>query len=156
MLGSMLASVIAALHVLSLGIGLGAIFARGRSLRALVAGDGRAIDNVLFADNFWGIAALLWVGTGLTRLFDGLDKEIDFYLYNGFFWVKMGLFGFVFALEIAPMITFIQWRIALGRGAAPDTGRAARFIRINDIETALVIAIPFAASAMARGLWLLQ
>jgi hypothetical protein len=28
--------------------------------------------------------------------------------------------------------------------------------RIDDVETALVVAIPFVAAAMARGLWLLR
>ena len=91
----MLAALLSALHVLSLGIGLGAVFSRGLALRALAAGDERAVKRVLYSDNFWGIAALLWIVTGLTRLFLG-EKSIDFYLYNGFFWVKMGLFALIF------------------------------------------------------------
>jgi putative membrane protein len=152
----MLAAVISALHVLALGMGLGGVFARGRALRALVRGDASAVPRVLFADNFWGIAALLWIVTGLTRAFGGIEKGRDFYLYNGFFWVKMALFALVFALEAAPMIAFIRWRITMGKGGAPDTTRAATFVRLNDVETALVVAIPFAAAAMSRGLWLLE
>jgi putative membrane protein len=151
----MLATLLSALHVLSLGVGLGAVFARGRALRAVAGGESGAARRVLFADTCWGLAALLWIATGLTRLFGELDKSLDFYLYNGFFWVKMGLFGLIFALEIAPMAAFIGWRIALRKGGPIDTRRVARFVRINDLETALVIAIPFVAAAMARGLWLL-
>lgn len=150
----MLAAILSALHVLTLGIGLGAIFARGRALRAVAAGDARAIPGVLFADTFWGVAAGLWIVTGLARVFGGIEKSPDFYLHNGFFWLKMGLFGLVFALEIAPIAAFIGWRVALRKGATIDTRVAARFVYINDIETALVIAIPFVAAAMARGLWL--
>ena len=40
-------------------------------------------------------ATLLWIATVLTRVFTG-DKTPDFYLRNGFFWVKMGLFLLVF------------------------------------------------------------
>jgi putative membrane protein len=149
----MLATLLSALHLLSLGIGLGAVFSRGLSLRALVAGDDRAVRRVLYADSFWGIAALLWVSTGLLRLFT--DKSTDFYLYNGFFWVKMGLFGLVVVLEIAPMVALIRWRLALRAGRPPDTHRAPLFVRINDVEVALVVMIPFVAAAMARGLWLL-
>jgi putative membrane protein len=152
----MLAVAISALHVLALGMGLGAIFARARALRALAHGDASAVPRVLFADNFWGVAALLWLATGLTRAFGGLEKGRDFYLYNGLFWVKMGLFASVFALEVAPMVAFIRWRIAIGKGSKPDTTRAATFARISDVETALVVAIPFVAAAMARGLWLLE
>ena len=151
----MLAAAMSAFHLLSLGIGLGAIFARGRALRALLRGEAGAVAQILFADNFWGVASLLWIATGLTRVFGELDKGRDFYVYNGFFWVKMGLFALVFALEIAPMVAFIRWRIALGKGEKPDTSRAGTFRRLNDIETALVVAIPFVAAAMSRGLWLL-
>jgi len=155
MWSQMLAATISALHVLALGVGLGAVFARARALRALAGGEASALPRVLFADNFWGVAALLWLATGLTRAFGGLEKGRDFYLYNGFFWVKMALFAMVFALEVAPMVAFIGWRIAIGKGAKPDTTRAARFARISDIETGLVVAIPFVAAAMSRGLWLL-
>ncbi len=150
----MLAAFTSALHVLSLGIGLGAVFARGCALRALAAGEAQAVKRVLFADSFWGAAALLWIATGLMRLFGGLDKALDFYLYNGFFWIKMALFGLIFALEIAPMATFIRWRVTLRNGAPLDMRRAALLVRINDAETALVMLIPFVAAAMARGLWL--
>ena len=152
----MLAALLSALHLVSLGIGLGAVFARGRALRALAAGDTQAVGRVLFADNFWGAAALLWISTGLARVFGGLEKGTDFYLYNWLFWVKMGLFALVFAFEIAPMVAFIGWRRSLRAGKAPDTRRASLFVRLNDGETVLVLVIPFVASAMARGLWLIQ
>jgi len=151
----MLSALMSALHVLSLGVGLGAVFARGRALRALVAGDARTLRRVFFADNFWGLSAVLLIATGLTRLFAETDKALDFYLYNGFFWIKMGLFALVFALEIAPMAAFIRWRALLRKGSPIDTGRAALFVRINDAQTAIVVLIPFVAAAMARGLWLL-
>jgi putative membrane protein len=76
-----------------------------------------------------------------------------FYLRNGFFYVKMSLFLLVLLLELPPMITFIRWRIAKRK----NTLRLARLdtlVRLNDFEVALVILIPFAASLMARGIWL--
>jgi putative membrane protein len=148
------AAIVSALHVLSLGIGLGAVFARGRALRAITATDAAAARGVLLADNFWGLAALLWIATGLVRLFGGLEKGVDFYLFNGFFWVKMGLFALILVLEFTPMTTLIRWRIALGKGRPIDTRRVPLLVRINDAETAVVVVIPFAAAAMARGLWL--
>jgi putative membrane protein len=151
----MLPVLMSALHVLSLGVALGAVFARGRALRMLVAGDAQALGRVFFADNFWGVSALLLIATGLSRLLAETDKALDFYLYNGFFWIKMGLFALVFALEIWPMTAFIRWRVALRKGSPIDTGCAALFVRINDVQTVIVVAIPFAAAAMARGLWLL-
>ena len=152
----MLGAILSALHILAFGIGLGAVFTRGRALRALAAGDDRAVSRVLFADNFWGVAAFLWIASGLLRAFGGIEKSSDFYLFNGFFWVKMGLFGLIFALEGLPMATFIGWRFGVRRGQAPDIRAVPKLVRINDVELALVVAIPFAAAAMARGLWLLN
>jgi putative membrane protein len=147
---------LSALHVLALGLGLGSVFARGLRLRDLRRdpGDADARARVLRADNLWGLAALLWIGTGLARAFGRLEKTPDFYLRNGFFWVKMSLFAAVFALEILPMTTFIRWRTARGGASAPSRDRISTLVALNDAEVALVCVIPFAAALMARGAWL--
>jgi putative membrane protein len=150
----MLAAVFSALHLLALGLGLGAVWSRGRALRAL-ARDPGALPRVLAADNVWGLAALLWIGTGLTRILAGLDRDTAFYVLNGFFRVKMALFALVLLLESWPMVTFVRWRMARARGGTADTRRAAAFARINDLETALVVLIVFIAAMMARALWML-
>jgi putative membrane protein len=148
------AAIVSALHLLALGIGLGSIWMRGRGLRATEF-DRTAIKRVLAADNLWGLAALLWVATGLTRVLWELDKTVDFYVYNGLFWVKMGLFAILVVLEIWPMTTFIRWRISVRRGASPDTSRVGGLRLVNDLEVVLVVVIVFVAAMMARGLWLL-
>jgi putative membrane protein len=147
---------ISALHILALAIGFGAVFARGRRLRDLRRSpeDAGVLRRLFQADNFWGLATLLWIATGLLRVFGGLEKTPDFYLRNGFFWVKMGLFAMVLALEITPMVTFIRWRVARARGAAPRVGNLDTLIALNDAEVAIVLLIPFAAALMARGAWL--
>jgi uncharacterized membrane protein len=63
---------IAAIHLLGLGLGLGAIWSRSRPLKD--RSDPRNIQRALFADTLWGIAALLWISTGLARAFAGLEK----------------------------------------------------------------------------------
>ena len=138
--------------MLTLALGLGGIVMRGRALA-------RPLDNagwrrLLAADNAWGVAAALWIASGLARVFFG-GKETDFYWRNGFFWTKMGLFGVVFALELAPMITFIRVRGAQRRGALLPAFPLETYQRINTAETALVIVIVFVAAFMARGAWLL-
>ncbi len=150
----MIAGLFSALHMLALGIGLGSAFLRRRALRSKTF-DRDAIRRVLATDNVWGIAALLWIGTGLTRVLAGLDKETDFYVHNGLFWVKMGLLAVLLALETRPMVTFVRWRLAVSRGGAPDVARVALLARINDLEVALVVLMVFVAAMMARGLWLL-
>jgi len=54
-----LAAVFSALHLMALAIGLGSVWMRGRALRSRTF-DKEAIRRVLVADNFWGIAALLF------------------------------------------------------------------------------------------------
>jgi len=148
---------LSALHVLALAIGFGAVFARGRRLRDLRRSpeDFVALRRLFQADGLWGLAAILWLGTGLSRAFGKVEKQPDFYLRNGFFWVKMALFVLVLALEILPMVTFIRWRVAMSRGSAPTVGaRFATLIVLNDAEVVLIVIIPFAAALMARGAWL--
>ncbi len=149
---------LSALHVLALAIGFAAVFARGRRLRDLRRSpeDAGALQRLLQADNVWGVAALLWIVTGFLRAFGRLEKTPDFYLRNGFFWVKMALFALILALEIRPMATFIGWRVSRARrGVAPvGVTNVSALIALNDVETALVLLIPLAAALMARGAWL--
>ncbi len=150
-------SLLSALHIVALPLGFTSLFLRGMRLRELrrSRGDVGTRAALLSADNVWGLAALLWIVTGLTRAFAGLEKTPDYYLRNGFFWVKMGLFLVVFALEAQPMVTFIRWRIAKDRAAElVASAPLDRLIALNDVETVLVLIIPFAAALMARGAWL--
>ena len=143
----MTSALVSSLHILAFGMGLGSVFMRGIYLRR-IQGDG--IQRMFMADNIWGLAALLWIATGLLRAFAGLEKGTHFYLESTLFWVKMGLFVLLFSIELVPMITFIRWRIQLGRGERVDTSRAAMLARINDLEIFLVLAILVTATFMAR------
>jgi putative membrane protein len=144
-------ALLSAIHVLTLALGLGSVFARGRALSRPL--DDAGWKRLLAADNLWGLAALLWITSGLARLFLG-GKEATFYWRNGFFWIKLGLFAIVFALELKPMSTFIRARVARRRGAAPPPFSVDMFRRINAAELGLVVAIVFVAAFMARGAWL--
>ena len=141
---------IAAIHLLGLGLGLGAIWSRSRALKD--PSDSRNIQRALFADTLWGIAALLWITTGLARAFAGLEKGSAYYLSNDAFWVKMALLALVLLLEVWPMVTLIRWRVQLGRGETINTEPARRFAQISAVQTVLVVMMVFAATAMARGL----
>jgi putative membrane protein len=142
--------VVAALHLLALGIGLGAVWARGRALRSTL--DEAGLLRVFYTDTLWGIAALLWIATGLLRAFAGLEKGTNYYLQNNAFWIKMALLGVILLLEAWPMVTLVRWRILRARGQPFDTRSAQALARISTVEAALVIAMVFAATAMARGL----
>jgi putative membrane protein len=143
-------SILAALHLLALGIGLGAVWARGRALRSTLDADG--LRRVFYADAAWGIAALVWISTGLIRLFGGFEKGVGYYMSNHAFLTKMVLLVLVLGLEIWPMTTLIRWRGALRKGQPVDTSRAGAFARVSTVQAVLIVAMVFAATAMARGL----
>ncbi|HEY7363337.1 MAG TPA: DUF2214 family protein [Methylomirabilota bacterium] len=149
----MASAIVSALHLLALAIGLPAVVLRGRALRGRLDPDG--LRRLFAADTAWGIAALLWVTTGLLRAFAGLEKGSTFYLGSALFWMKLALFIVILLLEIWPMVTFLRWRIALNRGRAPNTSSAAALYIINHVELVLVVIIVFVASFMARGFGLL-
>jgi putative membrane protein len=165
---------LAVLHLLALGIGLGAIFARARALHQLAhhqqlpvatpSAMAPPLSRVLTADAWWGLAALLWVSTGLWRAIGGTEKGSAYYWHNTVFQAKMGLFAAVFLLELWPMVTLTRWRGAVRRhdrtsGAPSPTpptlpalaARARAFARISDVQTLLIVGIVVAAVLMARG-----
>ena len=146
-----LSALLSAVHLLTLALGLGAVFMRGRALARPL--DEAGWQRLLAVDNIWGAAAGLWIASGLGRVFFG-GKEPGFYWRNGFFWVKLALFGLVFALELTPMMTFIRVRSARRRGTALPRFPVEAYCRINSAEIVLVVAIVFAAAFMARGAWL--
>src|SRR5688572_12529208 len=94
---------LATLHLLALGIGLGAVWVRAGALRGPL--DRAGLQRVFLADTFWGVAAGLWIVTGLWRAFGGVEKGTDYYLQNSVFLIKMGLLILILALEVWPMIT---------------------------------------------------
>jgi putative membrane protein len=146
-----ISALLSAIHVLTLALGLAAVFIRGRALAGPL--DETGWRRLLAADNAWGLAAALWIASGLGRVFFG-GKETSFYWHNGFFWVKLALFGLVFALEIVPMTTFIRVRMARGRKTPLPPFSIGSLRRINLAETVLVVAMVFVAAFMARGAWM--
>ena len=145
----MLRWILAAIHLSALGIGLGAVWARGRALAGTL--DGAGLRRVFTADSWWALAAVLWIGTGLLRAFAGFEKGTDYYVHSPLFWTKMSLLGLVLVLEIRPMILLIRWRVDLARGATVDTKVAPALARVSAVQALLVLLMVLAATAMARG-----
>jgi putative membrane protein len=141
---------VAAVHLLALVIGSGAICVRAWSLRTTLTED--RLRTVFLADGLWGLAAFLWIGTGIWRAFGGLEKGTAYYMGSAAFWIKMALLTAILVLEVRPMITLIRWRGAVRRGQLSGFDDAVLLSRISMAQLVLVGAMVFAATAMARGL----
>ena len=140
----------ASIHLLALGIGLGAVLARARALQGEL--DSAGLRRLFAADSWWGVSAVLWIGTGLARVLGGMEKSTAYYVQNHVFWAKMALLLVVLLLEIRPMVTLIRWRVAHRQGRQPDTHRARLFARLSYVQAVIIILMVFAATAMARGI----
>jgi putative membrane protein len=68
--------ILAAVHLLALGIGLGAVWGRAKALPSSLQPDD--LRRVVRADAWWGAAGALWIGTGLWRLLAGLEKSSEY------------------------------------------------------------------------------
>ncbi|MFL6650222.1 MAG: DUF2214 family protein, partial [Sulfurifustaceae bacterium] len=131
----MLRVILAALHLLALGLGLGAVIYRGTALREVP--DERSMGRAFRADTLWGIAAGLWIVTGLWRYLGQTEKAFTYYNHNYFFLAKMILLAVILLLEIWPMITLIRWRIAMKRGGSASVvipGRARLIAGISHVQ----------------------
>ena len=149
----MLRLTLAALHLIALGLGLGAVLARGTALRE--APTTGSLRRAFRADTMWGIAAGLWIATGLWRWLAATEKATGYYLANHYFLGKMGFLVLIFLLEVVPMITLIRWRKELTGGRAAETvhdaAAAKRIAIISHVQALLVVLMVFLAAAMARG-----
>ena len=149
----MLRITLAALHLIALGLGLGAVIARGTALRE--APSNAALRRVFRSDATWGFAALLWIVTGVWRIVEGVERPTAYYLTNPVFHAKMGLFLLILLLELWPMLTLMRWRRTFSAGESAErlmtSGPGRRIATISHIEALLVVGMVFVAVALARG-----
>jgi putative membrane protein len=149
----MLRLTLAAVHLVALGLGLGAVLARGTALREVLAPG--SLRRAFRADALWGISFGLWLVTGLWRLFGETEKSVGYYMTNHAFFGKMGFLAVILLLELWPMVTLIRWRARLRRGDPPesvvDVDTARTIATISHAQALLVVLMVFAAVAMARG-----
>ena len=149
----MLTITLAALHLIALGLGLGAVIARGTALRE--SPSNAALRRAFRSDTTWGLAAALWIATGVWRMVAGIEKLPAYYYTNPVFHAKMGLFVLVLVLELWPMITLMRWRRAFSSGESAERlmtrGAGRKIAVISHVEAFVVVAMVFVAVAMARG-----
>lgn len=112
---------------------------------------GRA-RRLIFTDLAFGLTASLVLTTGVIRVIWG-EKGWEYYLHNGFFQAKIGLFILVSLLSITPTLVFLSWRNTLKAGQVPTVsdGQARLVIMAIRLELFLLLLIPLLAVFMARG-----
>ena len=148
----MLRITLASLHLLALALGLMATVLRGSALREPFTP--LSLKRALRLDAIWGIAAALWIVTGLWRVFGGIEKPTAYYLANHWFLAKMGCFLLIFLLEIWPMLVLTRARAALRQGldaASIVVPASKRIALIGHVQATIALVMVFMAVAMARG-----
>ncbi len=103
---------------------------------------------------YGGLAGLVLVA-GLLRVVFGAAGW-EYYAGNWVFWTKMGLFALVGLISVIPTIAILRWRKrqVTEPDFAPDAAELQRHRRLIHLEAGLLLLIPVAAAAMARGIGL--
>lgn len=111
----------------------------------------KEIGRLSKIDAFYGLAALVLLGAGLTLWFGGISKPTFYYSKNWIFHLKVGLFALVGILSIYPTVFFIKQR----KGDAAETITIpSKLIWMIRLELILLLIIPLLATLMARGIGL--
>lgn len=101
-------------------------------------------------DLIYGLAAVVVLLAGLGLWLGGVGKAAAFYSANPVFHAKLGLFVFVALISLHPTIFLLRHRS--GQGESIRVPASVR--RVLRLELALLLPLPFLATAMARGLGL--
>ena len=141
---------LAFLHLLALPIGLAAVLLRARALRALTRGGDAS--QAIRADLWWGVAAFIWISTGLVRWLAGIEKPMPFYTHNWLFHTKLTLLLLVLVLEVRPIVVIGRWRSRLRKGEPIDTSAARAMATTSYVQLVLAVLMVMAATGMARGI----
>ncbi len=115
-----------------------------------------AIDtarSLIRLDIAYGVCAGLVLVTGLARVL-WFGKGLAYYLGNGLFHAKVGLFILVGLISVVPTWVYLSWRNDLKAGRAPhvSAGQARLVTTVIRLELALLLVIPLLATMMARGI----
>ncbi|NQD91952.1 DUF2214 family protein [Pseudomonas sp. CrR25] len=143
-------AVAAYLHYLSI-FALFALLTLEHSLFKLPLDLERA-RRLLRVDTAYGAMAVLVLVTGAIRVL-WFAKGLTYYLHNGLFHAKLGLFVLIGLLSIVPTKMFLGWRSALKAGQLPpvSTQQHRRVTLVIRLELLLLVLIPLLAALMARG-----
>jgi putative membrane protein len=115
--------------------------------------DAATARRLARVDMIYGVSALLVLVSGIGRVLQG-GKGAAFYLANGVFHAKVGLFVVAAALSIYPTLKFLAWRKATASaGAVPglDERAGRRVLMAIRVQLLIIFVLPLLAALMARG-----
>jgi putative membrane protein len=138
-------------HFAAVFLLIGVLGAEFAALRAPLNADG--IKRIASIDRLYGIAAVLVIVAGLSRVYFGLKDE-SFYWGQHAFWTKMGAFVLVGIISIWPTMRFIAWARASKAidSFTPPPEEVKGVRRLLMFEGVLILVIVIDAALMARGL----
>ncbi len=142
-------ALIAYVHYLSVFGVIAALTVEAFTLRKdLSARDRRILGK---ADTVYGIAAILVLITGFTRVYF-LGKGPEYYFSNTIFLTKLGLFIVVGILSAYPTVVFLKWRKIGSDIITLESKQYLLIRRLIYLEIILVLILPLLAAMMARGM----
>jgi putative membrane protein len=113
----------------------------------------RDISATRLGDGVNGMGAVLLIGSGLWRLFGGLEKPLPFYTENPIFWAKMSFLGLSALFEIYPQTVLIPWHIQASkrRPIEPKPHQFPTMCWLAVAQLPCVLGMVCCATLMARG-----
>ncbi|MCY1287483.1 hypothetical protein D3C76_1031210 [compost metagenome] len=146
----MAAAIAAYLHFISIFM-LFALLALEHHLFRLPLDLQRA-RSLVIVDLAYGLFAGLVLLTGVARAI-WFAKGPEYYLYNGLFITKVGLFILVGLLSSYPTFTYLNWRNELKAGREPVVGprQGKAVLWTIRLELLVLLFLPLLATLMARG-----
>jgi putative membrane protein len=146
----MSAAIAASLHYLSIFLLFALLASEHLLFKAPI--DLTKARSLMRIDIAYGISAGLVLLTGAARVL-WFGKGWEYYLHNGLFHAKVGLFVLIGLLSIVPTMTIFGWRNAVLADKAPSLSGRQHTLAVMAIrlELLLLVCLPVLASLMARG-----
>ncbi|OHP30427.1 MULTISPECIES: DUF2214 family protein [Pseudomonas] len=143
-------AIVAYLHYLSIFLLFALLVLQHRLLRLPL--DLERARSLAAIDRGYGLCALAVLASGLARVL-WYGKGLDYYLHNGLFHAKVGLFVLAALVSLLPTVAFLSWRGALTAGEVPAVtpARGRRVVLAVRLQLLLLLVIPLLATLMARG-----
>lgn len=137
-------------HFIAVFLLIGALGAEFALLRSPL--DAAGLKRLAATDRLYGLAAMLVIAAGVSRLYFGLKDEGYFFQLHTF-WTKIGIFVLVGLLSIWPTVRILAWARASKANASftPPPGEVKAVRRLVHIQAALIVLIAINAALMARG-----